>query len=170
MACLHLSQPNAKMHVENFLNADQKKRFEEGRMRFIPGPPSVIEESLLCGFVGKDEQTGHPAQKPVSVIEKLILMSTTEDELVMDFMSGSGTTAEAARLNNRFSIICDISEEYTEIAENRLGVKRINLDPTLVKNVDRITNGLANETIRIFANNNNYVQLKNNVQLSFDIT
>ena len=97
-------------------------------------------------------------------------MSTAEDELVMDFMSGSGTTAEAARLNNRFSIICDISEEYTEIAENRLGVKRINLDPILVKSVDSITNGLSPEAIRIYTNNNKYVQINNSVQLSFDIT
>ena len=42
-------------------------------MRFIPGPNSVIEESLLVGFVGKKEQTGHPAQKPEKVYERLLL-------------------------------------------------------------------------------------------------
>jgi len=33
----------------------------------MPGPTSVIESSLLVGFVGRNEQTGHKSQKPVNV-------------------------------------------------------------------------------------------------------
>ena len=97
----------------------------------MPGPPSVIEDSLLVGFVGRKEQTGHPSQKPVKVIEPLLKMTTKEGDLVLDPMSGSGTTAEAARRLGRHAIICDHSEEYTQIAEKRLGVRRIKLPQDL---------------------------------------
>jgi site-specific DNA-methyltransferase (adenine-specific) len=149
MTCLHLAQPNAKMHVENFLNEVQLQKFKQGKLRFIPGPPSVIEESLLCGFVGKKEQTGHPSQKPVSVIEKLILMGTRRGDLVVDLLSGSGTSAEAAYNNERFSIICDISEEYTQMAETRLGIRRVKLPARVASNLDGLTSALCPKKIRI---------------------
>lgn len=64
MTCLHLSKPDAKMHVENFLNEVQLQKLKQGKLRFIPGPASVIEESLLCGFVGRNEQTGTRLKSP----------------------------------------------------------------------------------------------------------
>ena len=149
MTCLHLSKPDAKMHVENFLNEVQLQKLKQGKLRFIPGPPSVIEESLLCGFVGKNEQTGHPSQKPVSVMEKIILMGTTRGDLVVDLMSGAGTSAVAAYNNERFSIICDISEEYTVIAEKRLGVSRLSLAQTLLDATEGFTSHLRPKKFRM---------------------
>jgi len=149
MTCLHLSKPDAKMHVENFLNEVQLQKFKRGKLRFIPGPPSVIEEPLLCGFVGKNEQTGHPSQKPVAVIERIILMGTARGDLVVDLMSGAGTSAVAAYNNERFSIMCDISEEYTAIAENRLGVRRVSLPPSLSDAIDEDLMGLIAKKFRM---------------------
>ena len=149
MTCLHLSKPDAKMHVENFLNEVQLQKLKQGKLRFIPGPPSVIEESLLCGFVGKNEQTGHPSQKPVAVLEKLVLMGTARGDLVVDLMSGAGTSAVAAYNNERFSIICDISEEYTAIAEKRLGVRRISLPDALTSSLDGLLSGLRAKKFRM---------------------
>lgn len=137
-ACLHLSRPGAKLYPEHFLNEAQKAKQAQGKLRYLPGPTSVIEAdlinptdvieaSLLVGFVGKKEQTGHPSQKPVSVFEKLYLMTTKEGDLIFDPMSGSGTTGKAARLHGRLAILCDGSEEYTQIAENRLEVKRTHI-------------------------------------------
>ena len=124
------------MHVENFLNDVQREKMQQGKLLYIPGPPSVIEESLLCGFVGKNEQTGHPSQKPLSVIEKTLLMATARGELAIDLMSGSGTTGEACVANERYAILCDISEEYTRIAEERLGVARVDLDESILSLVN----------------------------------
>ncbi|MCW5551025.1 MAG: site-specific DNA-methyltransferase [Verrucomicrobiae bacterium] len=136
MTCLHLSHPGAKLYVEHFLNEVQLAKLKEGKLRYMPGPPSVIEESLLVGFVGQKEQTGHPSQKPVKVIEPLVKMTTKEGDLVLDPMSGSGTTAEAARRLGRQAIICDHSEEYTQIAEKRLGVRRIKLPRAFRESLD----------------------------------
>lgn len=151
-ACLHLARPEAKLYPEHFLNAAQKEKMIQGKLRYMPGPTSVIEAPLdiagneQCygegcpygptsvieaplniGFVGKKEQTGHPAQKPVTVFERIILMATEVGDVVYDPMSGSGTTGEAAKKNGRLAILSDISEDYTQIAERRLGVSRVTI-------------------------------------------
>ena len=149
MACLHLTTPTAVLHVENFLNAVQLEKMQQGKLLYIPGPPSVIEESLLCGFVGRKEQTGHPSQKPLSVIEKTVLMATARGELAIDLMSGSGTTGEACMANERFAILCDISEEYTRIAEERLGVARIEIDESLLALLSSTEHRLPQEDISL---------------------
>lgn len=124
-ACLHLSRSGAKLYPEHFLNDAQKQLQFEKKLRYMPGPTSVIEEALMVGFVGKKQRTGHPAQKPVAVFSKVIQMTTKEGDLVFDPMSGSGTTGEAARELGRTAILSDVSEEYTQMAEKRLGVERI---------------------------------------------
>src|SRR5947209_19130286 len=89
----------------------------------MPGTPSVIDVPLNIGFVGRDEQTGHPAQKPEKVFEPLILMTTKPGDIVLDPMCGSGTTGAVCAALGRRAILCDISDEYTAIVERRLGVK-----------------------------------------------
>ena len=118
--CLHITAEGAKVYPENFLNPAQLERFESGKMRFIPGPPTVLEAPLNIGFVGKDEQTGHPAQKPVSVIEPLISMTTGKGDVVLDPMCGSGTTGEACMNLGRNGILCDESEEWLDVSRKRI--------------------------------------------------
>jgi hypothetical protein len=122
MACLHLATPKAPLYPQNFLNRIQKERFEQRTLRYIPGPTSVIESALLIGFVGKNEQTGHPAQKPIAVYDKLIRMTTIEGELIFDPLCGSGTTAAVALIRNRRAILSDISPDYLAIAQSRTAI------------------------------------------------
>lgn len=126
-ACLQFMREETKLYPENFLDDEKLERYKTGKMRFVPGPPSVIESPLIIGFVGKKEQTGHPSQKPEAVFDKLILMSTKEDDIVFDPMAGSGTTAASAIKNGRKAIVCDMSEEYIVMMEKRLGIKRITI-------------------------------------------
>jgi DNA modification methylase len=118
--CLHLISQSAKTHPEHFLNEAQIDRRKRGKMRFMPGPASVLEVPLNIGFVGKNEQTGHPAQKPEKVIEPLVLMSTLPGDTVLDPMCGSGTTGAVCQKLGRRAILCDISEEYLAVARKRL--------------------------------------------------
>ena len=119
-ACLHLSREGARMYPEHFLNEAQLEKQRQGKLRYMPGPPSVIEAPLNIGFVGKTEQTGHPAQKPVKVIEPLILMTTQEGDLVLDPMCGSGTTGVVCKKLKRRAILCDESELWVETARERV--------------------------------------------------
>lgn len=126
-ACIQFMKEGYKLHPEHFLNEEQKVRFDEGKMRFVPGPSSVIENPLIIGFVGKKEQTGHPSQKPEAVYDKLLLMALGKKETVFDPMAGSGTTGATAIKNGYNAILCDINEDYIQIMEKRLNVKRIEL-------------------------------------------
>jgi hypothetical protein len=139
-ACLHLSRPGAKLYPEHFLNEAQKAKQAQGKLRYIPGPTSVIEGDfshpadvieapLLVGFVGKKEQTGQPSQKPISVFEKLYGMTTNEGDLIFDPMAGSGTNGQVAKMHGRRAIMSDCSEEYIGLMESRLRVKRIQALP-----------------------------------------
>ncbi len=122
--CLHIASDNAPVYPEHFLNEEQLKRFYNGKMRFVPGPSSVLEASLNIGFVGRSEQTGHPAQKPLSVIEPLLSMSTKENDTVLDPMCGSGTTGEACLRLKRNGILCDNSPESLTLTRSRIAKHR----------------------------------------------
>lgn len=62
----------------------------------------------------------HPAQKPISTIEKVIALISNENHIILDPFAGSGTTAVAARNLGRRYITGDISPEYCATAERRL--------------------------------------------------
>jgi site-specific DNA-methyltransferase (adenine-specific) len=125
MACLHLSVPGAPLYPEHFLNEAQLEKQRRGKLRYVPGPTSVIEEPLLVGFVGRREQTGHPAQKPVAVFDTLVRMVTRAGDLVIDPMCGSGTTGAATRQTGRLALLSDADEASVSVVEARLGIARI---------------------------------------------
>jgi len=133
MACLHLARPGAKLYPEHFLNGRQLEKQRDGKLRYMPGPPSVIDVPLNIGFVGKNEQTGHPAQKPEKVFEPLILMTTKPGDVVCDPFCGSGTTGAVCAKLGRYAVLCDESDEYTAMAEKRLGVKRRRSIPAVIR-------------------------------------
>ncbi len=62
----------------------------------------------------------HPTQKPVDLIENIILHSSNEGDVVLDPFSGSGTTAVAAIRTGRHYIGIDTDAGYCEIAERRI--------------------------------------------------
>jgi len=124
MACLHLGVPGARLYPEHFLNEAQLAKQREGKLRYIPGPTSVIEAALLVGFVGRKEQTGHPSQKPEAVYEPLLKMTTVPGGRVLDPMCGSGTTGAVARTLGLHAVLSDGEEEYVQMVEERLGIER----------------------------------------------
>ena len=63
----------------------------------------------------------HPAIFPEKLAEDHILSWTNPNDLVFDPMCGSGTTGKMALLHNRRFIGVDISEEYIQIAKERVG-------------------------------------------------
>lgn len=68
-------------------------------------------------------QNIHPTEKPVALIERLIDMSTHEDELVLDFFSGSGSTSVAAQNLGRRSVAFEVKETYIIESRKRLEQK-----------------------------------------------
>ena len=62
----------------------------------------------------------HPTQKPVKLIEWIIKTFTKENDLVLDFTMGSGTTGVACMNTNRKFMGVEIDENYYDIAKERL--------------------------------------------------
>ena len=62
----------------------------------------------------------HPTQKPVALMEYLIKTYTNENELVLDFTMGSGSTLVGCLNTNRRGIGIELDEKYFTIASERI--------------------------------------------------
>ncbi len=62
----------------------------------------------------------HPTQKPMEILEKIILSSTDEGDLILDPFNGSGTTGIVANKLNRKYIGIDLEKKYLDITIKRL--------------------------------------------------
>jgi DNA modification methylase len=71
-------------------------------------------------FVTSFNGVKHPAPFPEQLANDHILSWSDEGDLIYDPFMGSGTTAKMALINNRNYIGSEISEDYCEIALNRL--------------------------------------------------
>ena len=61
----------------------------------------------------------HPTQKPIELLERIILASTKPGDIILDPFSGSGTTGIAAYRNRRQYIGIDLEEGYLETSKKR---------------------------------------------------
>ena len=68
----------------------------------------------------------HPTQKPVKLLEYFIKTDTNENEIVLDFTMGSGSTGVACSNTNRKFIGIELDEKYFNIAKDR--IEKANLD------------------------------------------
>jgi site-specific DNA-methyltransferase (adenine-specific) len=66
----------------------------------------------------------HPCQLPEPLLERLILMTTDENDVVLDPFMGAGTTALAAKRLGRNYIGIDIDQKYKRIVTDKL--KKVN--------------------------------------------
>lgn len=68
----------------------------------------------------KEKKWGkHPTQKPMALLERIILASTNEGDTILDPFNGSGTTGVVALKNGRKYIGIDNNEEYLAVTIKR---------------------------------------------------
>jgi len=72
----------------------------------------------------------HPTQKPLKLLERIIISSTDEGDLVLDPFNGSGTTGIASIRLNRKYVGIDIEDDYLDLT-----IKRIQDEETLFSSV-----------------------------------
>ena len=85
---------------------------ETYKQEFTNFPRQVLKFNVECGL--------HPTQKPIPLLEYLIKTYTNEDELVLDFTMGSGSTGVACLNTNRKFIGIELDKKYFNIAKKRL--------------------------------------------------
>ena len=77
-------------------------------------PKSIVK------FNTNKNKSKHPTQKPVELLEYLIKTYTNEEDLVLDFTMGSGSTGVACLQTNRNFIGIELEPKYYEIAKKRI--------------------------------------------------
>ena len=89
---------------------------------FIKKPNTQMRSVWVIGTPKKSEKTfgKHPTQKPLDLLERIILASTNEGDLILDPFMGSATTGVAALKHNRKFVGIEKEKEFVELAEKRL--------------------------------------------------
>lgn len=82
-------------------------------------PRDVIDVPALLGHLAR-ERVGHRDQKPLKLINKLILASSDEGELVFDPFAGSGTTLVASQALKRDSIGVELLPKHVTMITGRV--------------------------------------------------
>ena len=88
----------------------------------IEGYDSTERYPLSVQVFAKDQQKEnyHPTQKPVALLEWLLKTYSNEGDLVMDNCMGSGSTGVACVNLNRNFIGMELTEQYFEVAKERI--------------------------------------------------
>lgn len=84
----------------------------------LKNPTDVWRISMVSGNF--DERTGHPAQYPEQLIERIILTGTNPGDIVLDPFMGSGTTAVVAKKLGRHYLGYEVVKDYCNMANERL--------------------------------------------------
>jgi site-specific DNA-methyltransferase (adenine-specific) len=94
----------------DFLGDSIKK--PDKQMRSVWSIPNTPQREK---FYGK-----HPTQKPLALLERIVLACTKPGDLVLDPFSGSGTTGVAALSLGRSFIGFETKAEYSQLARKRI--------------------------------------------------
>ncbi len=65
------------------------------------------------------EKTGYPTQKPIGILRRIIQASSEENDWVLDFFAGSGTTGAAALELNRKFFLVDKNSQSMQVIKKR---------------------------------------------------
>ena len=68
------------------------------------------------------EYEQHPSQKPEALLERIILASSNEGDIILDPFSGTFTTSAVAKKLKRKSIGIECEEEYIKTGLRRLDI------------------------------------------------
>jgi len=89
------------------------KQKQHKKSKFTNYPKDIIRYS-------KPHKPLHPTQKPIELMEYLIKTYTNENEMVLDFTCGSGSTGVACVNTKRNFIGIEQDENYFDIAKKRI--------------------------------------------------
>ncbi len=110
-----------KVRDESKVNSGFGKNVSNWVGRDMVYPTNVIHMSTECA------NRNHSAAFPLELPSWFIKLFTVEGDLVLDPFVGSGTTAQAARLLGRHYLGIDISPEFIELANQRIGRMQLQL-------------------------------------------
>lgn len=113
-----ISTKNTVKHYSRFVEVIHV--YDGPASRWNPGRNWANYVNVFPDYVEANAE--HPFQKPVSLMERLVLNHTIEGSLILDPFCGSGTTLVAAQRNGRNSYGIEAQDKYVDVAKKRLGI------------------------------------------------
>jgi site-specific DNA-methyltransferase (adenine-specific) len=102
-------------------NEKSKHHFNYDLMRQTNGGKQMKTVWTMTAPGGDEKKHGkHPTQKPVALVERCILASTNEGDMVLDPFIGGGTTAVACVRRKRGCVGIELDEVHTRSSEQRI--------------------------------------------------
>jgi site-specific DNA-methyltransferase (adenine-specific) len=108
--------------------------------------PGDVWQFSHVHYCSKNRQE-HPTQKPEGLIERMVLASSKEGDLIIDPFAGSGTTLRVCQQLNRNCIGIELNPEYIKLINNRLNRPFIGFD-SIDERMERVPNDLNDKNIR----------------------
>ena len=101
-------------------NLKSKHKFNYELMKEINNDKQMKDVWIMTA-PSKSEKTydKHPTQKPIALLDRLILAVTNEGDLVLDAFNGSGTTGVSCIRTNREYIGIEIDKKFIELSKKR---------------------------------------------------
>lgn len=97
-----------------------KHTFNYSLMKELNGNKQMKDVWLIPLVTKEEKKYGkHPTQKPLALLQRIILASTNEGDLILDPFNGSGTTGLVSVKLNRRYIGIEKEKDYCELSFNR---------------------------------------------------
>ncbi len=112
------ANPSGKMPDDTWYLRPQQVE-QEGLERYFNAEEDTWYLSRLCGTF-KERVGWHPCQLPEALLERIVKLSSNEDDVVFDPFVGSGTTLAVAARLSRSWLGCELSDEYATKARERI--------------------------------------------------
>lgn len=101
-------------------NSNSKHYFDYELMKSINNNKQMKDVwNIPCINIKEKNYGAHPTQKPIRLMERLIIATSKKNALVLDPFNGSGTTGIACYKHNRKYVGIDLSKEYLDITIKR---------------------------------------------------
>lgn len=101
------------------VNGERTENLERGKSENIRAGNVWVDIQQVF-YRMQENVTGCYAQKPLKSIERIVLASSEENDLVTDFFAHSGTTLMVGELNKRRVFTCDTDPIFAELSIRRL--------------------------------------------------
>ena len=114
-----ITTPRDKIKKNSFQSKSESSPLQkhDGKERVYD---SFLPKSILTISNANQRNRVHPTQKPIQLMEYLVKTYTQENDTVLDFTMGSGTTGVACKNLNRNFIGIELDKDYFETAKQRI--------------------------------------------------
>jgi site-specific DNA-methyltransferase (adenine-specific) len=110
-----------KIKAKHYFDYELMKNYDWGS-DFIKNPNKQMRSTWAIPTAPKREKLlgKHPTQKPLALLDRIVLSASSSGALILDPFCGSGTTGVASVMHGRKFIGIDLDENYLNLTKNRI--------------------------------------------------